>query len=559
MPLPVVIGIFVAQLAIGVALGTTLLYLSSRCWRAPAISWRRAFALCLVLVATGVCGVVALWLAAAVNVTQSQAGNLVQLVFLLVSIILATSAIKWYWVKRFTRTGVARSLAIWLSAWIPLTISTWVIAFACRNNLLETFIIPTGSMAPNIIGVHGNRVCSNCGWPFTVSLSLWDTRGPRAPRLERRPLATVCGNCRERHSIELDTVLHRGDRIAVDKLAAVQRWSIVVFRKPPERKETHLKRLVGLPGESVELAGGEVFINGELLRKDPQTATDLWLPVHDTRFSPKRRGSQTPRWQRRDDPSALPDASGVWTLEAREDDRASLDFAGGITDLLDYNDDDPGLAPPTHENFVGDVLLSCAISELNGGGTFGVDWQFRGDQLTIEISSAGNVAIQATSARESEHQQVAASARLERPVAAGDSLSFAVRDGQAYFLLNNVVAASARFGPDKVEAFRGFAAAPAEPCELSIWAHGCSLTFEHITLKRDVYYIGDSRESGGSGPMRGGNGRPVDLGASEYYSLADNSARGLDSRFYGDLQASDIIGVARWIYWPVNRWHELSD
>lgn len=110
------------------------------------------------------------------------------------------------------------------------------------------------------------------------------------------------------------------------------------------------------------------------------------------------------------------------------------------------------------------------------------------------------------------------------------------------------------------EAFRPSVAAEDPPCELSIWARGCSPTFQYITLQRDIYYIGHAREADYAlGRLRGETGSPVELGTTEYFALADNSARGRDSRFYGDLQASDIIGVVRWIYWPVSRWHELSD
>ena len=58
-----------------------------------------------------------------------------------------------------------------------------------------------------------------------------------------------------------------GDRLLVDRTAFAlrdpRRWEVVVFRSPVDESELCVKRIVGLPGETVALAGGDVLINGE--------------------------------------------------------------------------------------------------------------------------------------------------------------------------------------------------------------------------------------------------------------------------------------------------------
>ena len=79
----------------------------------------------------------------------------------------------------------------------------------------------------------------------------------------------------------MEPTLQIGDRIVVDKLSydlhGVDRGNIVVFSTPPNEDcagppvSNLVKRVVGLPGETISVSGGNVHINGHLL---PET----WLP-----------------------------------------------------------------------------------------------------------------------------------------------------------------------------------------------------------------------------------------------------------------------------------------
>jgi signal peptidase I len=72
--------------------------------------------------------------------------------------------------------------------------------------------------------------------------------------------------------------LQVGDRIVVDKLAyrfePIRRGDVVVFSHPPLEHGDYqdlVKRVIGLPGETLSLAGGHVYVDGRLLEEP-------WLP-----------------------------------------------------------------------------------------------------------------------------------------------------------------------------------------------------------------------------------------------------------------------------------------
>jgi signal peptidase I len=70
--------------------------------------------------------------------------------------------------------------------------------------------------------------------------------------------------------------LHDGERIFVNKLIyyaeygwapKIERGDIVVFWYPNDPSKSYIKRVIGLPGEVVEVREGTVFINGAVLEE----------------------------------------------------------------------------------------------------------------------------------------------------------------------------------------------------------------------------------------------------------------------------------------------------
>ena len=66
--------------------------------------------------------------------------------------------------------------------------------------------------------------------------------------------------------------LQNGDNLLVDKLTYrfrdPERYEIVVFPYKYEENVYYIKRIIGLPGETVQIIDGYVYINGEKLEKD---------------------------------------------------------------------------------------------------------------------------------------------------------------------------------------------------------------------------------------------------------------------------------------------------
>jgi signal peptidase I len=60
--------------------------------------------------------------------------------------------------------------------------------------------------------------------------------------------------------------LSDGDKVMMDKnIGGLKRGDIVKFLYPKDRTKSYIKRVIGLPGETVEIREGKVFVNGNLL------------------------------------------------------------------------------------------------------------------------------------------------------------------------------------------------------------------------------------------------------------------------------------------------------
>jgi signal peptidase I len=90
------------------------------------------------------------------------------------------------------------------------------------------------------------------------------------------------------YSNGMEPTLGAGDRFMADRTLFPGRWDIAVFRLPSEPNQVVVKRLVGLPGETVELRAGEVYVNGRLA---PKPAALSWLSYDSTPLSFLGRGS----------------------------------------------------------------------------------------------------------------------------------------------------------------------------------------------------------------------------------------------------------------------------
>ena len=254
---------------------------------------------------------------------------------------------------------------------IESVVVAFVLAFLFRTFEAEAFVIPTGSMAPTLMGRHKDLECPVCGYQYQVSASdevdpnTNASLGPGAQvvgwtcpmcrwttDLRAKVLAQLAEEGRKPTGRQIEERLaeelkaypsFKGDRILVGKFcyqfSEPERWDVAVFKYPGGAKTNFIKRLVGLPNEVVEIHHGDIFtckvpeqyrnlaasqfrlLQSELnklpktiARKDrPEKLLAMLQPVYDNDYvlpETIQRGWPA-RWQPW--PSADGSSAGAWT------------------------------------------------------------------------------------------------------------------------------------------------------------------------------------------------------------------------------------------------------
>ena len=164
----------------------------------------------------------------------------------------------------------------------------FILAFVFKTFEAEAFVIPTGSMAPTLYGRHKQVDCEKCGHDYAVGASEELQDDWFQPNF--RISASFCPNCRHKNSIR-DLPVFKGDRILVNKFpfefGEPNRWDVTVFKYPEQPNINYIKRLVGLPEETIVIRQGNLYLQAsdgtrQILRKDdPLKQNVLQLSVFD--------------------------------------------------------------------------------------------------------------------------------------------------------------------------------------------------------------------------------------------------------------------------------------
>jgi len=185
---------------------------------------------------------------------------------------------------------------------IESVVIAFVLAFLFRTFEAEAFVIPTGSMAPTLMGRHKDVVCPECGYRFRVSAS--DEINSKTNRpTGSEVLSGTCPMCRYTMDVRArnpEGEAHRsykGDRILVSKFAYrfgdPHRWDVAVFKYPGEAKTNFIKRIVGLPEETIAISHGDLFVKRaaeeDFLRFDASSYRDGNTPIDLGQFDIARK------------------------------------------------------------------------------------------------------------------------------------------------------------------------------------------------------------------------------------------------------------------------------
>jgi len=192
-----------------------------------------------------------------------------------------------------------------LRAVIDAGICLYVAVILFRTFEIEGYIISTGSMAPDLLGFHKRVVCPTCGYEFAHGISINDlgTIADTSDELSHEgPGQVRCPNCGE-EQIDIRSIPpNHGDQLLVQKnvfeFRKPRRWEVVVL-KSPTRPIPFVKRVVGLPNESVQIRDGDIYADGQICRKNLALQRAVRILVNDNDYLP-------------DDP---PDGQSCWLIE----------------------------------------------------------------------------------------------------------------------------------------------------------------------------------------------------------------------------------------------------
>lgn len=70
----------------------------------------------------------------------------------------------------------------------------------------------------------------------------------------------------------MDPTISINDKLIGNRLAYLfknpERGDIIIFKFPDDESQIFIKRVIGLPGETIQIVEGELFIDGELIEED---------------------------------------------------------------------------------------------------------------------------------------------------------------------------------------------------------------------------------------------------------------------------------------------------
>ncbi len=506
---------------------------------------------------------------------------------------------------------------------IESIVIAFVLAFLFRTFEAEAFVIPTGSMAPTLMGRHKDLDCPECGYEYRVSASDEVTQEGTPLGDEKLVEESTCPMCRYTADLGPGNPQHQsypsyyGDRVLVGKcsyaISDPKRWDVIVFKYPGDASVNFIKRLIGLPGETVRISHGDIWIRRgtgpfAIARKPPGKLLAMLQPVFNNDYMPKlvalgwparwqpelpADGSTAGAWHSEDATTFLIDgtASGPrwlryhhlvpsyneWKMvEYRKPTQPLHLKPQWITDFTAYNTGRSreqasiNLAPDPDVlglHWVGDLAVGCTLDAESDHGQAVLELRKGGREFQCRLDLATGRATLAISGDDTAQFRPAALTNVRGP--GRHRLLFSNCDDELRLWVDGSVVAfdAATTYPDLHNV---------EPLESDLTPAGVASTgarmkISHLRILRNIYYIAVGEHYGGqlitdyvnpdfsqgimaliaSHPQQ----RTVEfpLKADQFFMLGDNSARSKDGRLWGSTYWVDrnlLIGKAICVYWP---------
>ena len=78
-------------------------------------------------------------------------------------------------------------------------------------------------------------------------------------------------------SRSMEPTVEKGEYVLIDKVSDVQRFDVIMFQSPDKRYQHFLKRIVGLPGDTVEFKKDKLILNGRRITEEYLVRPDTMI------------------------------------------------------------------------------------------------------------------------------------------------------------------------------------------------------------------------------------------------------------------------------------------
>lgn len=469
----------------------------------------------------------------------------------------------------------------------------FMMALVFRGFIIEGFNIPTGSMAPTLMGehtlLHGGT--SGLTWPVGPVTMQGRTGVPAAVQSFTTSDPVTLAETRVTNA-----PLRSGDRVFILKylfpVFTPSRYDVVVFKNPRDPTMSYIKRLVGLGPEEVALVDGDVFTRPlppgsapepattntwdlpgwKLARKPDDSQLAMWQLVFDSAYSPLEASRDGRTWFKS---PWMPDESGVasWKIDGQREYRyegqgsttLAWDPKRRISDTYPYNQLGGGQFPNGHFP-VSDVRVSLDLEPSKADQTVAMMLATRRHVFRAVIEGGSRVTI-AMRRDEETSWRTLGEGTLEAPLAAGRvrPIEFWHADQSLRVRVDGRTVAKGEYDwtpSERLEAAMGLTAKEAfetrdrnlltdagriTPPKLSLEFEGGPLTIRRVRVDRDIHYqpgdyhpVNDTTQFIPSSPHTRARQpaaathprQPAFLADGEYFMCGDNSPASLDARLW---------------------------
>jgi signal peptidase I len=325
----------------------------------------------------------------------------------------------------------------------------------------------------------------------------------------------------------------RGEYLAVryGDAADLERFDLVALLPGGGESSSRIKRVVALPGESVALHGGDVWIDGAPL--PPGVPRPAQVLVFD---------------QARMDIEMAFRFTDAWTLEGGrlELDASSVPSGAGrgllyMRQVLKDDYLDASGRRVEGKEVVGDATLELEVTLENPPAKLRFGLLEKGDVFEVRLTPTDAGAVAQLTRRNIDGEQLLAEETLAWSAGA-HRVRFENRDNHLSFVVDGAVAVEASYPTNAFlasdHAKRGFSA-PTD--RVFFGGEEGRASFQGVRVLRDLHYT-----------PRGAFGidEPLQLGPNELFVLGDNSSDSRDGRDWGATPRTEVLGKPLGVIWP---------